>query len=326
MKHKLPIEFLKEPNSICVVGAGGNGAQFINGLARMVLSLRALGHPGFSVSLFDNDLVSEANIGRQLYSTSDIGTPKAIVLVNRINAYYGLNFQAIPTKWVAHGPHSHPAEPYVSLIVGCVDSNAARRDIEYAVARGSHRYWLDMGNSTRSGQVVLGESRSFYRDRIRKVESNRDTEGEVTPFDGPRLPTVLDLFPDMRNARIPEDLTPSCSLAGALEKQDLFINQLLSTWALHLLWTFYRSGALEHHGYFINAERGISTPLPVDPVGWDRMGFHANGIAPLRKIKKVIQRIRPFHPGRFKLVCGHIAEGHGRYRIRCVECQLEGKK
>jgi PRTRC genetic system ThiF family protein len=331
MKHNLPIEFLKEKNEIHVIGAGGNGAQFINGLARMVLSLRALGHPGFVVKLHDGDLVTEANIGRQLYSGSDIGLAKSTVLVNRINAYYGLNFDAVPTRWP--NSNSNPDSNRVAIVVGCVDNNAARRQIGEHLKKGVYRYWLDMGNSAKSGQVIFGESTTHYvrrlqyqkRQRARKADDDDGYYDGDTTGEGPRLPTVLELFKDMRNPKIPEDLTPSCSLAGALERQDLFINQLLSTWALQLLWGFYRAGSLENHGYFINSERGLSTPLPVDPVGWERMGFYWNTRAPLRKIKKVLVAIRPFHPGRFRLECGHVMEGHGHHKIRCTLCQHEGK-
>lgn len=333
MKHRLPTEFLKEKNEIHVVGAGGNGAQFVNGLARMVLSLRALGHPGFNVKLHDGDLVTEANIGRQLYSGSDIGLAKSTVLVNRINAYYGLNFDAIPTRWPNGNSEPHGSSR-VSIVVGCVDNNAARRQIGEALRKGTYRYWLDMGNSSKSGQVIFGESSRHYQDRIRYEQRKKNPNVNPDDFDeddettgtGPRLPTVLELFHDMRNPKVPEDLTPSCSLAGALERQDLFINQLLTTWALQLLWGFYRVGSLENHGYFINSERGLTTALPVDPKGWERMGFFWNSNAPLRKIKKVLRPIRPFNPGKFKLECGHVMEGHGRYKIRCNLCQQEGKK
>ena len=65
--------------------AGGTGSQVATNLARMDMALRALGHPGLHVTVFDPDTVSEANIGRQLFSESEIGLNKAVALVTRIN-------------------------------------------------------------------------------------------------------------------------------------------------------------------------------------------------------------------------------------------------
>lgn len=49
----------------------------------------------------------------------------------------------------------------------------------------------------------------------------------------------------------------------ALERQDLFINQTIATFALQLLWSFIRNGGLDIHGYFINLESGRVSPLPI---------------------------------------------------------------
>jgi len=51
--------------------------------------------------------------------------------------------------------------------------------------------------------------------------------------------------------------------AEALERQDLFINQSVATFALQLLWQFIREGGLNIHGYFINLETGKVKPLPI---------------------------------------------------------------
>jgi hypothetical protein len=73
------------------------------------------------------------------------------------------------------------------------------------------------------------------------------------------------VYDDMINPRgkIIEDNAPSCGLAAALERQDLFINQSVATFALQLLWSFIRSGELIHQGYFINLTAGRVTPIPI---------------------------------------------------------------
>ena len=66
------------PVTVFVIGAGGTGSQVITNLARMSMALQALGHPGLHVTVFDPDTVSQANIGRQLFSETELGLNKAV--------------------------------------------------------------------------------------------------------------------------------------------------------------------------------------------------------------------------------------------------------
>lgn len=294
MIHHLNKRYLERAISVEVVGAGGNGSQFINGLARLHLALRAVGHPvGLDVTLWDPDVITEANIGRQLFSPSDIGQPKAAVLINRLNAYYGLN-------WKANCAYYGKAN--ADFVVGCVDSKHSRNVISKLAG---FNYWLDIGNESKTGQVVLGEHHS----------ANPET----------RLPTVADLFPNSITGR--EDKHPSCSLAEALERQDLFINQTVTTLALNLLWTLFRDGQISHHGYFVNLAEGRVTPLPIDPNAWARMGWVpvATMKAPIRRIVKTIKEKRFFHRATVQLSCGHRVRSNGALKAHCTKCARKAK-
>lgn len=79
----------RHPVTVFVIGAGGTGSQVITNLARMSMALQALGHPGLHVTVFDPDTVSQANIGRQLFSETELGLNKAVSLVTRINRFFG---------------------------------------------------------------------------------------------------------------------------------------------------------------------------------------------------------------------------------------------
>jgi PRTRC genetic system ThiF family protein len=237
MKHLLPPEFASQSISVALAGAGGNGSQMLTGLARMHVALLAVGHRGLDVCVFDPDTVTPANVGRQLFSPSDVGANKAAVLVNRVNLYYNLDWNATPCLYKAGARWS---DQRADVLIGCVDSAAARRDL----AQTRFKYWLDLGNTDKKGQVILGT-----RVRAKRNESR------------PRL--VTEIFPELKNKKLKEDSAPSCSLAQALERQDLFINQAVSTFALQLLWQFIRNGGLDIHGYFINLESGRVTPLPI---------------------------------------------------------------
>lgn len=82
------------PVTVFIIGAGGTGSQVITNLARMDTALQASGHPGLHVTLFDPDTVTQANIGRQLFSEAELGMNKAIAAVTRVNRFFG-------TAWMA---------------------------------------------------------------------------------------------------------------------------------------------------------------------------------------------------------------------------------
>jgi len=252
-EHRLPSELLERPVIIHLVGCGGNGSQVLSGLARLDRGLRACGHPGgLRVVAFDPDDVSEANVGRQLFAPADLGQNKAAVLVTRLNCFYSLGWEAAGIRWRRDAVQRSWAPGMAAveapdILISCVDTAAARREIHAEIGQMFRRmrYWLDLGNEQQSGQVILGEPETLGADRK------------------PRLPTVVEVFPELLDASRPEDDRPSCSLAEALESQDLFINQHVATWALQLLWVLFRKGRIAHHGAFINLSDGSVNPLPV---------------------------------------------------------------
>jgi PRTRC genetic system ThiF family protein len=85
-----------------------------------------------------------------------------------------------------------------------------------------------------------------------------------------RLPHVLDLFPEIAAGTVLDDDVPSCSLAEALERQALFVNDAVVTQAKEILWRMFRTGQLEWHGAFINTRLGRVTPLAINPEAWAR--------------------------------------------------------
>ena len=91
----------QHPVTVNLIGAGGTGSQVLTCLARLDTALRGLGHPGLFVTLYDSDIVTEANIGRQLFSPSDIGLNKAQCLVTRMNNFFGNDWKAVPDIYPA---------------------------------------------------------------------------------------------------------------------------------------------------------------------------------------------------------------------------------
>ena len=202
----------------------------------------------------------QTNCVRQPFASADVGLNKATVLINRVNLFWGLRWQAHPENFHKDSLKTNSAGPH--LIIGCVDTRAARQAIMSAVTRANDStvYWLDLGNNASSGQYVLGQPLNA---------ANRRSVA--------RLRTVAELYPEIADAEVGEDPLPSCSAAEALERQEPFINQVLATSALAMLARLFRYGSLTHHGAFYNASTGRMSVLGVDPDIWKKIRRRTNG-------------------------------------------------
>lgn len=275
--HPVDPKLLRKRVVVTLAGAGGNGSKMLTGLGCLHQALKALGRPGLDVNVFDPDIVTRANVGRQMFSPADVGQYKALALVQRVNCFWGTAWKGFPIRY--EGPDSHDQTPrtgwQTDVLITCVDTARARRTIHNAIA-GRHdatpRYWLDLGNDKTFGQVILGEPVRHTEADVHKARGKVLGRGEKGAQEfaaawqqsmRQRLPTIMDTTPELLAEDYAEVDTPSCSLAEALGKQDLFINSHVADWALHLLWTLLRQEYITHHGYYINLESGRVNPVPV---------------------------------------------------------------
>ena len=153
--HTLHSELLQRTVRVLVIGCGGSGSAIASGLPYLHQAMLVAGHPGgLHVTIMDGDSISPANCVRQPFSSTEIGLAKTVVLVSRLNLFWGLN-------WTAVAEHLTPQTDISNfdIVLGCVDTRAARQLIQDRVhgLRSRVAYWLDLGNSADSGQFVLGE-------------------------------------------------------------------------------------------------------------------------------------------------------------------------
>jgi len=254
-EHTLPPDFAhRREVRILVIGAGGSGSAVVMGLPYLDQAMRVWGRThGLHVTMMDADAVSTTNCVRQPFSASDVGQNKATVLINRINLFWGTKWHAVPNHFHAASLNHSGYTP--DLVIGCVDTRAARKAIEKAVSGrvAQASYWLDLGNNAASGQFVLGQP--LNASNRRKAD---------------RLRTVSELYPEIADVTSGEDPLPSCSAVEALDRQEPFINQTLASSALAMLAQLFRYGKLTHHGAFFNAKTGQMSALPVDPKLWSK--------------------------------------------------------
>ena len=199
--HTIFPHLLRRTIKVAVVGCGGTGSAIVGGLPHLHQALIAGGHPsGLAVTVIDGDRISAANCVRQPFSASEIGLFKSVVLINRMNLFWGLRWQAVPQ----HLGAGHHLDNDLDLVIGCVDSRAARAKIHAALTNAwcDIAYWLDLGNNADTGQFVLGQP------------LNRTNRHKAH-----RLRAVSELFPEIIDPALDDDQQPSCSAAEALERQ-----------------------------------------------------------------------------------------------------------
>ena len=216
--------------SIALIGVGGTGSLVLSGLVRLNHALRKLGHPGIEVNVYDPDIVTEANIGRQLFTPDEIGQNKAQCLVDRYNLGFALEWHAYPRKYNLNNYQNR-------ILISCVDSKASRREIAGTIPGNTGIYLIDSGNDGNFGQVLIGNGSK-------------------------ELPMPYKVQPDLTKGKETRH-APSCSLAEALSYQDLFVNQWMATAILQLLWQMFRHGELTYRGFYINLETGRMNPVPI---------------------------------------------------------------
>jgi PRTRC genetic system ThiF family protein len=250
--HRLPPELLSRAVTVTLVGCGGTGSVFAGWLPYLHKTLVALGHPaGLQVTIIDGDTVSESNCVRQMFSAGDVGRNKADVIVERTNLFFGQG-------WKANRRYLRDGDALRSdLVIGCVDTRAARKLVARACVAGGALYWLDCGNNDYDGQFVLGQPR-----RVSQTYRNgRMFEVPAVPEDV-RLRTVAELYPATIDDTLPDD-APACSAVEALTRQGAFVNQAIASHAAVMLARLFRFGEISHHGEFINFVTGRAVPIPV---------------------------------------------------------------
>ena len=246
------------PITVNLIGAGGTGSQVLTALARMNHALTELNHAGLSVRLWDDDVITEANLGRQLFAESELELYKSVALINRVNRFFGTNWKAETQKFEKDDLGKLQSNMQSNIYISCLDSVKSRFDIaeilnelkiEKSYYRNQCKYWIDFGNSQFTGQVLLstiGNIRQPNSDKYETVEN---------------LPFITEEFGELLKISEEEDNTPSCSLAEALEKQDLFINSTLTQMGSSLLWNLFRNGLTENRGFFLNLKNFTAQPI-----------------------------------------------------------------
>ena len=99
------------PISVNLIGAGGTGSKVLTALAEMNHSLIELRHAGLQVRLWDDDIITSANLGRQRFAESETGLYKSVALINRVNRFFGTSWKSETVKFEKDRFERFPEKP-----------------------------------------------------------------------------------------------------------------------------------------------------------------------------------------------------------------------
>ncbi len=218
--HKL--KHSRSLSRMLIIGCGGTGSALIGGLPYLAHALKAAELPALRVIVADGEKVSSVNCVRQPFSESEIGLHKSIVLVNRLNLFWGLEWQASTEPITKHTTGE------IDIIISCVDTRTARREIINSGVFKNCAYWLDIGNTADGGQFVLGQPRNKRNKRSRcLLRSKRwSVRNRTSTKSSPTTPWHFSRdFSGTATSAITEDLStsrpatwPRCLWIGTLEQ------------------------------------------------------------------------------------------------------------
>ena len=252
------------PMNIYLVGCGGTGSHLASNLAAVMSNSDSItGSRIASLTLIDGDTVEPSNCGRQLFSSPDIGRPKAEVLALRYTRAFNLQiafvntyFKSGPNQVIPEGTFNKP-----TLIVTAVDKASVRLDIFNWLCNfeTSHRqsvFWMDIGNGHRNGQIGIGNT----------CDPTQVKEGIGHPFSIEFLPYLgcLNLFSRTIDPRSDEDeIVPGgCVEQVRAQLQSENVNRIMAALAMEML-SQLLEGKLNRHylSVDLNSFSMLSQPI-----------------------------------------------------------------
>jgi PRTRC genetic system ThiF family protein len=240
----------KSQLDITLVGAGGTGSYLASLLAQMAYTLNKItdGQKSVSIRIIDDDVVSEANIGRANFYPCDLGLLKAEVIADRLRYGLGVDITTCTKKLNPIGYFNR----HCDLVVTCVDSAKFRWEFGRANSNATtETLWVDVGNGAHDGQVIVGH---------------------LGKPNGEKYPNIYDLYGDIM-LDADDDDQPSCSLEEALFRQDLGVNHHAATRAFNAIWSLVRHGKLNYSADYFNFQELTDTRLSANKRVWDTFGF-----------------------------------------------------
>lgn len=233
--------------TVTIVGVGGTGAQVARILGRIVYDMRRSRQHTPQIVLIDPDIVEEKNVGRQLFSPSTLGLPKAEAVGRMLNLALGLD-----VRWIVDGvdPVKHFDRYGGNLVVSCVDNHEARQAL--------HRVdgvLIGAGNHADSGQVSIGNCNDA--DLMRRFLDGRDGRYPYLPKEGLLFPELLQ--PEPPEIRPTPEPGASCAELVASGDQHLLVNDMMTAAVGHYVYRLLQRQPIRSFLTYISASEMLGS-------------------------------------------------------------------
>jgi PRTRC genetic system ThiF family protein len=265
--------------TIVLAGGGGTGGFLAEAACRLLLGRTA------QLYLVDPDRVEPHNVARQAFDRADIGRFKAQVLAERFARRYGreVRYAVLPYDRELHGQVFRTSPSQLNLVIGCVDNAAARRAIAATLDGqpwiGSYPravpavWWLDCGNGTNAGQVLLGNATRL--EGLRGAFRTHESVCRALPAPSLQRPDLLDAPPEA----LPTP-TVDCAQAVARGDQGPTINQVVAALAASYVEKLL-AGTCSWMASYFDMDDGTLRCVPAEPkTVSDIAGLHLNAVFP----------------------------------------------
>lgn len=239
-------------NAVVVAGLGGTGSQLARSIARILFDMERSGLNTPEVLFVDPDRVEEKNVGRQMFTHGDVGQFKAELLARRFNAALGL---AVGWFGEEYDPEKHIPD-HGTLLVGCVDNHIARQVLAQA-QRGA--IWLDCGNHSDSGQVIIGTTSDKI---VMRKEIQRCAKSKLNVVEA--LPNAALVFPELLeppDTALAINTDVSCAELIEAGVQHLLINDAVATAAASYIYRLLYRKPLQSFMTFVGLD--AVRPVPI---------------------------------------------------------------
>lgn len=218
-----------EYTRIILIGVGATGSRLAVGLMELNEALVQLDRKGIDLTLIDDDIVNKHNVSKQKYFEQDIGKPKATVLAERLSYTFNTSVNAKVKRFEEDDFDLSKSYHHEStIVISAVDNIETRKLIQKEFPLNKRYWFLDMGNSSYSSQVMLRN----YQDINPKLNKKID----------------YDTFDKSKDI-------PSCSMAESLDKQSFLINQITVDFALSILSRMLIHGEVNTSEIYINLDK-----------------------------------------------------------------------
>ena len=262
-----------------LVGCGGTGSWLAPSLCRIA---RTLSEQGKATTLIfiDPDAVERKNVLRQNFCDAEIGLNKAQTLALRYSLSWGVEINALPALFDSQivARDYYQREHKLKIIIGCVDNAIARQSITRALSQyqswhtrdvATELWWLDCGNHSNSGQVLIG--------------SHLSTEIDVYQFHELgciKLPAPCLQHPELLKPKPEEsgNSSVSCAELALLNAQSLSINQRMAAEAASYLVQLV-TGKLNRLATYVDLNSGFATSTFITEDVITKIVTNAKGLA-----------------------------------------------